>query len=69
MLPNTAGCYTSRDAIITAQLAREAFQTDWIKLEVIGDDRTLLPDAVELVSAAEALAQYGEAGGQSGHGR
>src|SRR5215475_629397 len=55
VLPNTAGCYTARDAIITAQLAREAFQTDWIKLEVIGDDRTLLPDAVELVAAAEAL--------------
>ena len=55
VLPNTAGCYTARDAILTAQLAREALQTDWIKLEVIGDDRTLLPDAVELLSAAEAL--------------
>jgi thiazole synthase len=55
VLPNTAGCYTARDAIITAQLARDAFETDWIKLEVIGDDRTLLPDAVELVAAAEAL--------------
>jgi thiazole synthase len=55
VLPNTAGCYTARDAIVTAQLAREAFQTNWIKLEVIGDDRTLLPDAVELVGAAEAL--------------
>jgi thiazole synthase len=59
VLPNTAGCYTARDAIITAQLAREAFDTDWIKLEVIGDDRTLLPDAVELVSAAEALVDDG----------
>jgi thiazole synthase len=59
ILPNTAGCFTARDAIITAQLAREAFQTDWIKLEVIGDDRTLLPDAVELVSAAEALVDDG----------
>jgi thiazole synthase len=59
VLPNTAGCYTARDAIVTAQLAREAFQTDWIKLEVIGDDRTLLPDAVELVSAAEALVDDG----------
>ena len=49
VLPNTAGCYTARDAVITAQLAREAFETDWIKLEVIGDDRTLLPDAVELL--------------------
>jgi thiazole synthase len=59
VLPNTAGCFTARDAIITAQLAREAFQTDWIKLEVIGDDRTLLPDAVELVSAAEELVDDG----------
>ena len=54
-LPNTAGCYTARDAVKTARLAREAFETDWIKLEVIGDDRTLLPDAVELVMAAETL--------------
>ncbi|MBV9807320.1 MAG: thiazole synthase [Solirubrobacterales bacterium] len=59
VLPNTAGCYTARDAVITAQLAREAFHTDWIKLEVIGDDRTLLPDAVELVTAAEALVDEG----------
>ena len=54
-LPNTAGCYTARDAVRTAKLAREAFETDWIKLEVIGDDRTLLPDAVQLVEAAETL--------------
>ena len=59
MLPNTAGCYTARDAVTTAQLAREAFETDWIKLEVIGDDRTLLPDAVELVAAAEELVDDG----------
>ena len=59
LLPNTAGCFTARDAIVTAQLAREAFETDWIKLEVIGDDRTLLPDAVELVAAAEALVDDG----------
>jgi len=59
VLPNTAGCYTARDAITTAQLAREAFETDWIKLEVIGDDRTLLPDAVELLAAAEALVADG----------
>src|SRR5579884_1887070 len=59
VLPNTAGCFTARDAVITAQLAREAFQTDWIKLEVIGDDRTLLPDAVELVAAAEQLVDDG----------
>jgi thiazole synthase len=59
VLPNTAGCFTARDAVVTAQLAREAFQTDWIKLEVIGDDRTLLPDAVELVAAAEELVDEG----------
>jgi len=58
-LPNTAGCYTARDAVRTAKLAREAFQTDWIKLEVIGDDRTLFPDAVELLVAAELLVADG----------
>jgi thiazole synthase len=58
-LPNTAGCYTARDAVRTAKLAREAFETDWIKLEVIGDDRTLFPDAVELVDAAETLVDDG----------
>ncbi len=59
VLPNTAGCYTARDAVRTARLAREAFGTDWIKLEVIGDDRTLLPDATELVEAAEQLVDEG----------
>jgi thiazole synthase len=59
ILPNTAGCYTARDAIQTARLAREAFATDWIKLEVIGDDRLLLPDAVELLAAAEVLVDEG----------
>jgi thiazole synthase len=59
VLPNTAGCFTARDAIVTAHLAREALETDWIKLEVIGDDRTLLPDAVELVNAAETLVDDG----------
>ena len=58
-LPNTAGCYTARDAVATARLAREAFGTDWIKLEVIGDDRTLFPDAVELLDAAETLVGEG----------
>jgi thiazole synthase len=58
-LPNTAGCYTARDAVRTARLAREAFETDWVKLEVIGDDRTLFPDAVELVEAAETLVDEG----------
>jgi thiazole synthase len=59
LLPNTAGCFTARDAVRTAKLAREAFDTDWIKLEVIGDDRTLLPDAVELLEAAETLVDDG----------
>src|SRR3954465_15653635 len=59
VLPNTAGCSTARDAIRTAKLAREAFGSDWIKLEVIGDDRTLFPDAVELVDAAEQLVADG----------
>jgi thiazole synthase len=59
VLPNTAGCYTARDAVTTAQLAREAFETNWIKLEVIGDDRTLLPDPVGLIDAAETLVDDG----------
>jgi thiazole synthase len=59
LLPNTAGCYTARDAVLTARLAREAFETDWIKLEVIGDEDTLLPDAPELLRAAEQLVDEG----------
>lgn len=59
VLPNTAGCYTASDAVRTAQLAREAFDTEWIKLEVIGDDRTLLPDGAELLLAAEELVADG----------
>jgi thiazole synthase len=59
VLPNTAGCYTARDAVRTAHLAREAFATDWVKLEVIGDERTLLPDAPELLAAAEELVDEG----------
>jgi thiazole synthase len=59
LLPNTAGCFTARDAVATARLAREAFGTDWIKLEVIGDERTLLPDPSELIDAAETLAGDG----------
>ncbi|MCO8275730.1 thiazole synthase [Actinoplanes sp. TRM 88003] len=55
VLPNTAGCYTAGDAVKTAHLARDAFETDLIKLEVIGDERTLLPDGVELLRAAETL--------------
>ena len=55
LLPNTAGCFTARDAVTTAKLARDAFETDWVKLEVIGDDKTLLPDPAELILAAEEL--------------
>jgi thiazole synthase len=59
ILPNTAGCYTARDAVLTARLAREALATNWIKLEVIGDERTLLPDAIELLDGAEQLVDDG----------
>jgi thiazole synthase len=59
LLPNTAGCYTARDAVLTAKLAREAFETNWVKLEVIGDEDTLLPDAPELLRAAEELVDEG----------
>jgi thiazole synthase len=59
LLPNTAGCRTARDAVITARMAREAFATDWVKLEVIGDEDTLLPDAPELLRAAEQLLDEG----------
>ncbi|MEJ7716565.1 MAG: thiazole synthase [Thermoleophilaceae bacterium] len=59
LLPNTAGCFTARDAVTTAQLAREAFETDWVKLEVIGDERNLLPDPTELLEAAETLVADG----------
>jgi thiazole synthase len=59
VLPNTAGCHTARDAVLTARLARDALGTDWVKLEVIGDERTLLPDAPELLLAAEELVDDG----------
>ncbi|GIG70820.1 thiazole synthase [Phytomonospora endophytica] len=59
LLPNTAGCFTASQAIRTAHLAREAFGTTWVKLEVIGDERTLLPDPVELLAAAEKLVADG----------
>ncbi len=55
VLPNTAGCFTADEAVRTARLAREAFGTDWVKLEVIGDEDTLLPDPVELLEAAAQL--------------
>ena len=59
VLPNTAGCYTAGEAVLTARLAREALGTDWVKLEVIADERTLLPDPVELLDAAETLVEDG----------
>ena len=59
VLPNTAGCRTARDAVTTAKLAREALGTNWVKVEVIADDHTLLPDVVELVDACEMLVAEG----------
>jgi thiazole synthase len=59
LLPNTAGCRTAREAVLTARLAREAFGTPWVKLEVIGDEHTLLPDPIELFDAAEQLVADG----------
>ena len=59
VLPNTAGCYTARDAVLTAKACREAFETSWVKLEVIADERTLLPDPHELLEAAEQLVGLG----------
>jgi thiazole synthase len=59
VLPNTAGCHTAREAVLTAQLAREALDTDWVKLEVVADDETLLPDPVELIDAAQQLVAAG----------
>jgi thiazole synthase len=58
-LPNTAGCRSAAEAVLTAQLGREALQTSWVKLEVIADDRTLLPDPIELLDAAERLVEDG----------
>jgi len=59
ILPNTAGCFTARDAILTAHLAREALGTNWIKLEVIGDEETLYPDTEQLLQAAAELVKDG----------
>ena len=59
VLPNTAGCRTAREAVLTAEAAREAFETNWVKLEVVSDDRMLLPDAAELLEAADALVEKG----------
>ncbi|MGP8302420.1 thiazole synthase [Streptomyces inhibens] len=59
VLPNTAGCFTAGEAVLTARLAREALGTDWVKLEVVADERTLLPDPIELLEAAETLVDDG----------
>ncbi|WP_184242277.1 thiazole synthase [Micrococcus cohnii] len=59
VLPNTAGCYTARDAVLTAQLGREALETNLVKVEVIADEHTLLPDVVETLEATERLAAEG----------
>jgi thiazole synthase len=59
VLPNTAGCYTAADAVRTAELAADALGTDWVKLEVVADERTLLPDPVELLDAAGLLVSRG----------
>jgi thiazole synthase len=59
VLPNTAGCFTAAEAVRVARLAREALGTNWVKLEVIADERTLLPDGVELLAAAEQLVAEG----------
>jgi thiazole synthase len=59
VLPNTAGCFTAGEAVLTAKLAREALGTSWVKLEVIADERTLLPDPIELLDAAEQLVADG----------
>jgi thiazole synthase len=59
VLPNTAGCFTARDAVRTAEAGREAFETNWVKLEVIADDSTLLPDPIETLDAAEKLVRAG----------
>jgi thiazole synthase len=59
VLPNTAGCFTAVEAVRVARLAREALGTAWIKLEVIADERTLLPDPLELLTAAEQLVADG----------
>ncbi len=59
VLPNTAGCRTAREAVRTAQIAREALETDWVKLEVVADERTLLPDPIELLDAAGSLVAQG----------
>ena len=59
VLPNTAGCHSLQEAITTAEMAREVFETDWVKLELIGDDYTLQPDTLNLVEAASRLIQSG----------
>src|SRR5207248_4143231 len=59
LLPNTAGCYTADEAIRTARLAREVGMSDWVKVEVIGDERTLYPDVQATIEATRVLAREG----------
>ena len=59
LLPNTAGCHSAKEAITLAQMSRELFQTDWIKLEVIGDEYSLQPDPIELLEATRVLLKEG----------
>ena len=69
LLPNTAGCYTAKDAVLTAELAREALGTDWIKLEVIGDDETLFPDVEQLLPARTSASIKSSARSSAGERR
>src|SRR5579872_5115909 len=59
LLPNTAGCYTAEDAIRTARLGREAGLSNWVKLEIIGEERTLFPDTEALLQATRSLVAEG----------
>ena len=59
VLPNTAGCFTAGEAVLTAKLAREALGTNWVKVEVVADEHTLLPDPIELLAACETLVDEG----------
>ena len=59
ILPNTAGCFSAKEAIVTAKMARELFNTNWIKLEVMGDEHTLQPSPIELIKAAQVLIEDG----------
>src|SRR3989304_4804476 len=68
LLPNTAGCYTAEEAIRTARLGREVGLSEWVKLEVIGDERTLFPDTEQLLAATRVLVKEGFVGAPIGSG-